>query len=128
MDIKLLDGFAIFTSQKEQRGTFYIRLEKEGRLLLNGSPIEEGRRALVFRLSPTDLLEGENTVAVSVGGERFLCQSLYRHGATVKPLSFPTEKTVLSLLNRVDELTLRLEKAEQAIEALSTRFLGASLF
>ena len=128
MDIKLLDGFAIFTSQKEQRGTFYIRLEKEGRLLLNGSPIEEGRRALVFRLSPTDLLEGENTVAVSVGGERVLCQRLYRHGATVKPLSFPTEKTVLSLLNRVEELTLRLEKAEQAIEALSTRFLGASLF
>ncbi len=128
MNLKILDGFGIFTDGKEQKGPFYICLEKEGALYINGAPLENGEKRAFFRISPSDLLEGESTVSIKVEGKRLPCQSLYRHGALVMPLAFPTEKVILSLLQQVEEMALRLQRAEEAISDLSARFLGPSLF
>ena len=128
MHARILDGFCIFTDRGEQKGPFYLVFEKECALYINGNAVEGGKKKTAFRISPQDLLEGENILSVNEDGARLPCQSLYRHGALVKPLGFPTEKTVLSLLHRLDELALRLEKAEAKISLLSERCLGASLF
>ena len=128
MHARILDGFCLFTDRGEQKGPVYLVFEKECALFINGTPVEGGKKRTHFRISPQDLFEGENTLAVNENGARIPCQSLYRHGALVKPLGFPTERAVLSLLSRVDELSLRMEKAEARLSLLSERFLGASLF
>lgn len=128
MNVKILDGFCIFADSKEEEGPFYISTERDCVLCINGAPLEAGAKKSVFRISPTDLAEGENTVAIKIEGVKLPCQRLYRHGALVKPISFPTERVILALLERIDEMQLRLQGLERSEARLSARFLGPSLF
>ncbi|MBP3437231.1 MAG: hypothetical protein J6K61_04935 [Clostridia bacterium] len=127
MKIEILDGFAFFAEQKEKKGAFYLTLPKEAKVFLNGRALAN-EPLRFYRLFPTDLREGENTLSLYIEGASIPCQGLLRHNEQVTPFAFPTEKLLLALLHRQIDQEKRQKKLEDAHQALQKEMRGATLF
>lgn len=98
-----------------------------GSLLLNGTHSLLSENG-IFKLLPSRLQEGENTLSYVSDKGAFLTEGLLVKEGLLSPSGLMKERYLLALMNEIDRIAIREDEASGDIEALKQKTKERVLF
>ena len=131
LTLKKTAGFYHFkeriTKSLKDADVICLDFSEGGTLLLNGTHSVLSENG-VFKLLPSRLREGENTLSYVNGKNAFLTEGVLLKDGTLSPSGLMKEAYLVALMNEVERIAEREEKASHEIHSLKEKTKERALF